>query len=483
MEPSDRLNIRLNADYHDVDEDGSILRGANTVALPLPTGVVFFAQETLDDDFFVGNETGDVDHVQTQEEFNINATISYDLGNVDFTSVTSYREQEVFLTFQQTNQTSVEIAQDAELFAQEFRLSGDAFEDRLNWQTGFFYSTEQGEDDDILVTTPAFAPFLGPGQNEVTASDNESWAIFAQGSFDITENLSLTGGLRYTDESREVRDLEVGAPILEAQASFDAISWLVSLDYQPNDNILLYGSIARGFRSGGIDQGNLALTINPEFVLNYEVGIKSDWFDNRLRLNASGFYSDYTDIQRVVFDVPNFPDTVIANAAEANIIGFEVELTAEPTDGLTLSGGIGYHDGDFEEFFDGLTDRTDDPFPGEGLQANATIRYEHPISNESTLGFQANYLFRGEQDNASPGAIATGVSPDILVADSYGLLNAQIDLATDLFGGANIALFASNLTDEEYLVDQLVIPLPFGLISNGIVGEPRTYGVRINKSF
>ncbi|MBV7267528.1 TonB-dependent receptor [Erythrobacter ani] len=473
IEPTGNVRIRINADYHDVDETGSIFRSLRSA------GGGFIALESTNPDIFVGNVFRDEAPFTVAEEYNINATIEIDFDAATLTSITSYRDQNSFTLVQSAPSTAIELGQDADIFGQEVRLSGLTLGERLQWQVGGFYSEEEGIDIDRL---PGF--FLDTS----TFARNETISIFGQATFALTEQVSLTGGIRYTDENREVSSLVFP---LANEAEFDGVSWLASVDYRPSDLVLLYASVSRGFRSGAIDQDNIMTVVEPEFVTNYEVGFKADVWDDRIRWNSAFFFSDYTDIQRTAFDPDApLPVTVLRNAAEATIWGFESELQINPVEGLSFGGTIGYTNGEFDEFLDqdaagNVIDRSDEPLAEPELQISINGRYERDFSDNLTVGAQANYYYVGEQLLVDP-AFAAILGPGEDVVDAYGVLNAQIDFdIRDLggnLGGLNVALFGTNITDNEYFVGGIVLGL-FGGVSNRIVGEPRQWGIRVTKEF
>ncbi|WP_159647779.1 TonB-dependent receptor [Sphingorhabdus sp. 109] len=480
FEPSDTFSVRVNADYHDVDESISIFRSLRSAFLDLGFAVIPIALETTDPDFYAGSDFRAEAPFARSDEFNINATANLEIGDANLESITSYRKQNSLTLVQSAPSTSVTLGQNSDLFAQEIRLSGQTFDDRLTWQVGGFYSTESGEDIDNV------------GGFQTTAAKNEGWSLFTQNSFAITDQLKLTLGLRYTNEDREVRDISpVVTGLLQNSASFDAFSWLASLDFKPTDETLLYASVSRGFRSGAVDQDNLATIVNPEYVLNYELGLKADLLDNRVRFNSSVFYSDYTDIQRTAFDPDSIgatgvPTTVLRNAAEATIWGFEGELHVAPFDGLSFGATVGYTNAQFDEFLDfdaagNQIDRTNEPLGGPEWQYSLNGRYEFYVSDSATLGIQANYFWIGEDVLAAPSVIAI-LAPGEGSVPSFGLLNGQIDLDVEQWGGLNIAVFGTNILDKEYYVGGVALGL-FGGISNRIVGEPQQWGIRVTKGF
>ena len=356
----------------------------------------------------------------------------------------------------------------------------------------------------------------------LTNIDNNSRERVGQGTYDITDQLAFTGGLRWTDENRSVALVTESRPdgfisVPDREVSFDAFSWTAGLDYKVTDDSLVYASISRGFRSGGIDDERLNLTgpepvvaadgtvttltaeditVDPEFVINYEVGLKADFLNNTVRWNSAAFYSDYTDIQvqtfdPVLVDANNQAVVTIANGAEAEVYGFETELNYIPNDNLSLGGTLGYTKADFQEFVfedpaSGLTiDRSDDAIGGPEWQASAFGRYEDDIADGIRAGVQLNYFFRGSEDiadgNDIPTFIAAGVEDQISL-DSYGIFNGQIDFDFEDLG-LNLAVYGQNLFDNEFDTTGFAL-IAFGQpLSQRNPGEQRTYGVRARKSF
>lgn len=494
-EPSEDFSIRLNADYHEVDEQGSIQRVLNDDGIG---GVVALA--TLDDDFFAASDFPNlgVDPFVEAEEVNLNATIKYNFGNILFESITSYRDQEAASGTPFAAAATIVNGQESDIFAQEGRFSGRSLGDKLQWQAGVFYSTEEGTDVDDVA-----------GSGQVTAAENNTIAIFGQGTYNITDRLSFTGGVRYTDETRRLAQIasntEVTTP--EFEAGFDAFSWTANLDYEIIDDVLAYASISRGFRSGAIDDENLNqvvtestinledIIIDPEFVLNYEIGFKADLFNNTLRWNTSGFFSDYSDIQVQVFDQSVVdenlvPISVLTNAGEATIFGLESEVTYAPNENFTLGGTIGLTFAEFDEFLDEVElgvfeDRSDEAIGGPEVQLSAFGRYEKDLTQDIRAGLQINYQFRGDEELLSGADLDVFDDPSQGILDSYSLINSQLDFDIDGIGkGTNIAFYANNLLDNEF--DQsgfATVILGFLDLAQRIPGSPRTYGVRVRQSF
>ena len=172
--------------------------------------------------------------------------------------------------------------------------------------------------------------------------DTDSYAAYAQGSFAFNDQLSGILGLRYTRDEKDftVQSLRLRTPIellpySEQSGSWTDTSFRTGLDFRWTDDVLVYFSVAEGFKSGGFNGrarnvGELE-GYDPETILSYEIGMKSEWLDHRLRLNLAAFYSDYEDVQLTEqhVDPATLLQTIVTqNAGDAEIKGFEVELEA-----------------------------------------------------------------------------------------------------------------------------------------------------------
>lgn len=488
--PDDRFSLRINADYHKVDEGMNIFRSLIDSILDLGFIVIPINPLSTNPDIYVGSDfdKGRVPQNKANET-NINATFNADLGGgIELTSITSYRNQDSNLIATYSALTDIVLGQSSDLWAQELRLAGPAFDDRLNWQVGAFYSFEEGTDIDNLIDNA--------GGDSDTEAENESISVFGQGTFAVSDAMNVTAGIRYTDEQREVVGIASTNLGQQAQASFDGVSWLLSVDYRFSDAVLTYASVSRGFRSGAIDQDDIGTIVQPEFVTSYEVGLKSDLLDETVRFNVSGYYQDYTDIQVTAFDPtdPNAipPTTILRNAASATIWGFEGELNAEPIPGFSFGGTVGYTNAEYDEFIDldpmgNPFDRTDEPIGGPAWQFSANTRYETDISDNVTVGAQLNYFRTGRETLASPAvaAVVEARAAGTSFLPAYDLVNAQIDFNIEELGGIDnvkVSLFAKNLLDKEYFVSGTALDL-LGGISTRIVGEPQQFGVRVRTDF
>lgn len=271
-------------------------------------------------------------------------------------------------------------------FSQEMQLSGKSLDNSLNWVAGLYYLNETGTDRNSL--SFAIADFLSGG-----SVNNDSYAGFAQLSYEVTSKFSLTLGGRYTHEIKRfvpdqfiISDRTGGSllmlsrcfisnpptippnpgctadpslnpdgnrilPNVEVSTTANEFKLAVTADYHLTDDVLVYATYAQGFKSGGFTQRvfppePVTPSFEPEYVDNYEAGFKSELFDRRLRLNGAAFQTDYSNLQIIVNEgiAPK-----VRNAAKARIRGFELETELVPVKWLKLSGALGYTDAHYLE--------------------------------------------------------------------------------------------------------------------------------------
>jgi iron complex outermembrane receptor protein len=273
------------------------------------------------------------------------------------------------------NQRGLRIRSDSDFtqVTQEFQLLGEAFNDRLAWQLGAFYLYEDGTQ--VFSGTIPASLFPGdpvtstPDFSETIDNRTDSYAVYGEGTFRVTDALSVTAGLRWTRDEKEYTNRCVGGfcrsdtEQFTGQASvalddaWDEVTGKIGVDYRIDPGNLVYLSYAQGFQSGGFRTlcfGNLSSTcgatpFDPQTVDSFEAGWKADLFDRRLRLNVAAFYAMYDDIQQVVLvpganGVNGFP---ITNIGEVDVYGLEVEVNWQPTERISIFANIGLQESDF----------------------------------------------------------------------------------------------------------------------------------------
>ena len=287
--------------------------------------------------------------------------------------------------------------------------------------------------------------------------DTTSYAVFAEGKYEIAPNLRLTGGIRWTQDKKDMEGGTDGDPDfffnpvpglrVSDDTSWDEITWRAGLDWSATDDIMLYGTASKGFRSGAYDvaQSDPALSgapVDPEIVYSYEIGMKSSWFSDRVRLNVTAFDVTYENLQ---FFVNTGAASITTNAGEASVQGVELDLLAALTEALTFRFQYSHQDGDSE----GIPPEAE-ILPGTPPQGTvpytyiADLTYDAPMANGGNLSMGVDFTHKdkyGLEFNDVPQ----------FVSEVDALVNARIGYR---FPGdrLEITLWGKNLTDEDIVV-------------------------------
>lgn len=514
-----------------------ILTGFNGAAVsplgvPIPAGIGNSLQPGVS---FVNNSsTPDPEYsLDTQ---GASLQLDWDTGGLAFKSITAYRELEHFSAddFDGSPFTFYDHSFDTEQdqFSQEFQLSGET--DRFTWLVGAYYYEESvyhnnsialgGNNGCLPFPVPGNQyPFCGaigqpyatPGvqrfirNNQQFDLDITAQALFAHATWRFTDRWSLSAGIRWTDEekdqqydffidnTRNVANLANLPPIIlptlsprnpfltvpsRYEESWDDITPQGSLEFQATDDVLFYVSYAEGFKSGGFNgrpspnqQGQFAPVeaYDPEQLKTAELGVKSQLWDDRVRLNALVYFSDYEGIQLLVLDpLTGFFRT---DNAEAEIKGAELELLARLTPSLEVQGSFGYTDTEYTELnpLSGI--------PADGVlpvtpewTASLGAQYTWFLADDASFSLRGDYSYR---DDVFYGA--TNLPNEF--QEGFGLFNARATW-TAPGGQLKLAAYGRNLTDEEYFSNGQDVVGPLGVAFAG-VGAPREWGVELEYRF
>jgi iron complex outermembrane recepter protein len=392
-------------------------------------------------------------------------------------------------------------------YAQELRIASDG-EGDLSWIAGVNYTNESIDEDPPRVL---FVDAFLVNRAQVSYyQDQNQLAGFGHVDWKFADDWKLSVGARYLKENIDfqsessflippafgqtnrvilaavpgVINVPGQAPVpVPGLTSDTALTGRVALDWKVRDNLMLYGSFARGYKGGGFNGGfvtNIAQWIpyEPEEVNAYELGFKSDWFDRRLILNGALFYSDYKNLQ-AVSSRPSATGVVqnfLANLTKAEISGAELELTARPIRNFEIRAGLGLLDAknkDPQPLFDG-------PFAAAGVFAprqlanspdytvNLAMLYDLPLADGAALRFATDINHAGRQYKEIQNNVAMEVP-------EQGLWNGSISWrgADDRW---NVSLWGRNLANEEFIVDTLSTAAAngWGVL---VYGMPRTYGI------
>ncbi|MFM5949835.1 MAG: TonB-dependent receptor [Novosphingobium sp.] len=433
-------------------------------------------------------------------------------------------------------------------FSNELEISGDT--DKLDWVVGGFYFWEKGSEDNPqnsgfildtndrvfsntafvgvlqgvgfpLASAQAFAPVLAPlfraanparyrmVQTLATlkySATSESTAVYGQATLypgGREGPLRLTLGGRYTWDTKWMVRTQNGAAALatpdHGKAKFSKFTWNVMLGYDLSDQITSYARVATGYRSGGFNAQDAAVAgslpfFEPESVISFEGGLKTELFDRRVRLNLAGYYNEYTDLA-VNIPLTNAPPGTFAsrigNAGKVTYTGFEIEGTAKLTDNFTVEGSLGYVDIKFKEFMAGQSTTPGNPpvniasvvTPGytSPLTANAALNMQFPLGNGPRLYGRVSYTY--EDGKYSFNNSLTTPFNTVLKGDNRNVVDAQLGIDRIKIGGgeADIKLWVKNLTDSH----DFVRGIDFGQLGfgGGYFADPRTFGATVGIKF
>jgi iron complex outermembrane receptor protein len=480
---------------------------------------------------------------------NFNLKIDYDITDtISVTSLSHYHEQESWdynnFSASDVNFFSQGSVRERDGWTQEFQLSGD--HGRLNWLVGAYAWEENlldhfmrwalwefvnGELDFADVANspecqswnPAsgLAPCIQvpPSQDSMTATEEEGLAFFGQATFDITDTLALTLGARYHDQENTnwtllfgpntARRSDIPGRIPAGDAldhggksdprtnKFDQDTYRIALTNKFSDTVMSYVGFSQGYNAGGVsriqifDLDNNAINFDfpfdPEQIDNFEVGLRSDWLERTLRVNATFFFTEWDQIQLQGTVVNPFtgivlPTFLTTNAATAEAKGAEVEVTYLPTQSLQFDLDVGVLDTKYTDIAEGSELTLDANFGmAPELQYSFGSQWNGNLPNGSDVILRLDYIWTdGYNRTYVPGDHSTRYTGEEFEQDSFGLLNARMVFRPPQ-ASWEIAVFGTNLTDERYTDGGFMSPLL--QIDDGTIGRPREGGVSFRFEF
>lgn len=426
----------------------------------------------------------------------INLTAQWELNDfLSIKSITAYRDMNSNSARDGDNtQYRVFHTQDSfkhDQFSQELQFNGLASDGTLKWLVGLYYFEEQADNPNpVEFPLPFVGEFVSGGQ-----TDNDNIALFGQATWDTTERLHLTFGLRYTDETKRFSPYSYipqdafyikggpGSPVVrfydcptgsepgcdgvagrlftsgdrlvpagKYSKAFDAWTPMFNVAYDLSDDAMVYVTYAEGFKSGGFDQRyNVEFldgptSFEPETAKTYELGLKSTWLDNRLRMNMAAFFTDYQDQQIIVRE--GFAPTTF-NAGESEIKGFEVETSFVPNDAWLLQATVGYIDAQYTKLDQVVLDNspinknTALPQTPE-WSTNLGIAYTRDLSGWGYVTPRLDWSYKSEVYNDA-------INTPQLCQGAYHIINASLSFIS-VDDTWEIILSGLNLNSELYLI-------------------------------
>lgn len=524
FEIDDDMNLLLGADYAKDKTNGTCrhLKNLDEALQGLGTfWALGMSEKYMSDD---RNCSTQFDTEQEREISGTMARFDWSLGWADFVSITAYRESDYDFVDDLTGIPLLDLAaptppgapplppgsftppenvingvdENASQFSQEFRLTGENA--NVNWLAGAFYMEEDVDRQEEYYTQynallqRAFR--LAAIGDVLFTQDNttESLAFFGQADWHVTEQWTLTYGVRWSEDKKDITqdaiDLlgttsgatgvplilpEFAAPV-EADDSWSDTTNKFSVSYNPTDNLMFYATYSEGFKSGAFpSQANLpevaATSVDPETVTNIEGGFKSSWWDNKVQFNASYYDMDYDDLQ--VFELSSRLLLVLTNA-QAETKGVDVDFNILLMDDLMLSTSYNYSDATYTDFTD---------VNGNDVSGNAMVfapeqafaidaDYRFDLQSAGTLDFNVAYNWKDAYYTSVSNASKTR-------QQAVGMLGASVTWS-DSQESWTATLWGKNLRDEQQIASRIVDPTA---ITSESYMAPETYGITVAKRF
>lgn len=487
-EPADNLSILLNVHGRDFDGTASIFRanvlssGSNEFNDNYDRDLVFFDE---------GNN-----NPQGAEAYGglLRIELEFDNG-VDFTSITGLEtvdnrsEGDIdggnlggpgFIPFPSHTADGIE---DLQQFTQEFRFSGEN-DDGMFWQAGYFYFSS----DFTVFTNPFFV-----AESRLTHT-NDAWAVFGQVSLPLNDHLTLVGGVRYTDDEKEMALSNPPIPQPDVQVQGEQSSFDVSLLLDVNENVNLYGRVANGFRAPSIQGRDVAFfgfssTADAETILSYEVGFKTSMADGLLLFNGAIFHYTVDDMQLTAIGGQSNAVQLI-NAEEASGTGFDLDMSLYVSENFVITAGYSTVDTEIRDTnltlpacgsgactpqdpvdpISGNLILNGNPFPGAPESTfNFTARYGIPTDSGEFFIFtdwarqgKTNFFLYESAEYFSDGNYEGGLRVGYINTDNNWELTA----------------FGRNITDEENLKGGIDFNN-----NTGFDNQPRIWGLTFRKGW
>lgn len=495
---NDSLSARLHFLAKLNDKWDVLLSGDTTRVRNKPTNGVSYLTTPIGGDAFTADFNKRdffseiTDRYDNVDNHGFTAHIHGKLDFGDFRSISSYRKLNANLNQDVDGTALNRFTAHQELgnkqFTQEFNLSGR--QGRVAWLVGAYYIREKNDflwDVNFLQYLPP-AVLVAAGLTpkfQLFDQVKNSWGVFTQETWNVNELLALTGGVRWTQEKKDfhvvgfnetalvTHGVPPGTPVpgfdIEQEKTWGAPQWRVAADHRLGDDALVFVSAARGFRSGGFNGGarSIAEAVAPpfdlEYVTTYEVGAKTEWLNQRLRINATYFHNDYKD-QQVAFLSTN--GVFGTNTVNAKMNGIEIETVFKPIKELTLFANLGTLTGD--------TNSSTVLFaPNPKYQYTVGFDYARSAGNGLSW-FISSYFFRTAKYDGS------SEHDPLRLIPAHSNLGARVGLQSDN-GRWKLELIGNNLNNDYYPLFGFNIPALQTQVR--FPNDPRTIKLKFTLNF
>ena len=520
-DPVSNIRVDLNADYARDDAGLSVGQAQNTLTNLFGVPLVVLPATAPEYNFQTRTTPG-LPNETRLETWGSALRVSWQLSDsLSLKSITSYRELNTddYIDFDATELEIADalVAVDQNQVSQELQLTYDS--GPITAVGGLYYlkeevSSHQESYDDDLTSNLVF-PLLGlNGDYTFTrfiddALETTSKAAYGNLTYQVTDALRLSGGVRYTKEEKDyTRQTNVvsNAPALVSAYGFappvgeyEDTSIMISADYQLTDDVMAYARYSQGFKSGGYNgRANTpaeSTEYRPETADSYEIGVKSSAWDNRVRFNIAVFQTKYEDFQARVSGLSTDPITglplaglSVINAGALDLFGWEVEAAVNPIANLTLDAQIGYLDATYDEFDDARFIATNgsrafqDPAFSPKWTARYGGQYVFDLAGGSDITLGAAAKFRSRMALAVDNTLTNSfVELPSMYQDSYWLYDARL-VWNDASGRYSVGAYGQNLSDEVYKTDAQEFSV-IGGIRTAYYGAPRTWMIKLTARY
>jgi len=489
LRPTEDLTVTIIADHSKMDD-----RTGNHVIGAFGTNVLTGVRQGGRNAGFSRDVFNNTNGRYFRKNTGISGEISANIGDVTIKSLTAYRD------FRRDDQNDIDgtdffnadlsYTERSETFSQEIQLGYDT--DRFKGVAGVFYFYEDDTGalntdlniDFYSTAVPVcrFDPTCRFGQGGTSLTN--SYAGFAQGTYEISDQFSLTAGMRYTSETKELRNGVAQSFLTIVNSSgkktWNAFTPRVGFEFKPSSSTLVFGTVSKGFRAGSFLLGVVQPPVNPETLWSYELGVKSRFLDNRGTISVTGFYSDYSDLQlgRLLGTT-----AILENAGQAEVYGLELESNIAVTPQFSIDATGSYIHAELKEF-----STNDELNPALGLRNLAGNQLPNAPRWAATLGMEYKVPFESGAEVAF--RVDANWRSRIFFdfynraenkQDAYAKANASITYRTN--DNLSISAFVRNLTDETTRGGGAIGSRPLGFPINVFLDDPRTYGVRVGLKF
>ena len=516
-QPTDALKVSLNINgWRDRSDSPAPQLIQKTQSGIAPFDPEFLAQPFAPSKARAADWNPDTSFERDNDYWQASARIDYELSDtLTLTSITSYQDYNRYVPVD-LDATSQHVflaisSGSVETFFQELRVSGTMGD--LNWIVGANYQPDDIKESSFVDFSESTQFYLGPTVDTTNDQETKSKAVYASFDYKIVPNLTVLGGIRYTDYTREfsgcTRDPGDGLPAATFNALFasgavpggcltldsnfqsglfkdtlkeDNVSWRAGVNYTINDDILLYANVSKGYKSGSYQTLAAATQaqlepVTQESLLAYETGFKATLLDRTLQLNGAIFYYDYKDKQiRGIISIPVFGSgEALINVPKSNVTGFELSANWRPIAGLTISPGVTLVDSEIDDDLIGLTpDSTIGNFKGEKFpntpkwSGNVDLEYRWAFNDSLEAFFGTNVSYQSKTNGGFGGLETYEIK-------EHTLIDLRVGVEAD--GGKwGASLWGRNVTDEYYWTTATRA----SDAGTRFAGLPATYGVALS---